>query len=36
MHMVVTLDRTSTTVDCSTATQGVLDVLKAQGFGGLR
>jgi hypothetical protein len=36
MRMVVTLERTSTTVDCTAAPRGVLGVLRAQGFGGLR
>jgi len=36
MRMVVTLERTSTTVDCTSAPRGVLDVLRAEGFGGLR
>ncbi len=37
MHMVITLSRTSSQVDCdSESPRGVLDVLRAGGFGGLR
>lgn len=36
MHMVVTLERTSSQADCSSSPQGVLDILRAQGFGGVR
>ncbi len=36
MHMVVTLERTSSTVDCTSSPRGVLDILRAEGFSGLR
>lgn len=36
MHVVVTLERTSSQADCSASPQGVLGILRAHGFGGVR